>query len=864
MKNLPELQTPKNYIDNSFDIIPCNKDSKKPKLEDWSNLKIKLEDFKEGDNIGLRLGNLIDIDFDNPIALNFQKYLAPSLVCFGKEGRITHYLYKGSSKAKKFIFPEEFSKWGKNFSDRHEFTIIENRSGKGLQTIMPGSVVLGKEVKWVQYGPIDFYPNHSSIDDCGKIALATALTILYPTQGNRDEYCFSIAGILARYTKWTENQIDEFISDIATVAKDEEIRARAKKGTHAKKQLEAGSSVMGFPKLLEILNLEEAKPLYNIFEWVGVKPPNKFLEELRRDHVFIKNSMSMYNLKDELEFRKEDFNNINLFKFPGSKGSEYAFQTLMKDYEFQEKRVIGRACLPGYTYPIFEINKNHLYLKPGKYLNLYKGHPFEPIKGDVSTWVNTYKKLLGEKKYDYIEQYLAAMFKKIFKHLLKLTEEEKKEVGEMKIQWGILLVGPEGTAKKALARTVSRLIGIDHVDTNASFDQMISNHSEVIYNKLFVCINEVVSTGAIDKKVEISNKLKNFWTDEDAKINPKHIRPFHYWNNANGICFSNEKDCLHISNSARRYLVIHQDISINELKGFEEDGTFADLYEFIHSDKIAHLFYYFLFEVKIKDWKIYRGGRAPISEDLLTMQEEGKHPVVQRLSRALSEKLAPFNNPFIGFVSLDALLNFIRNDWKTQINEKYIKDWLNEVGFLWNNGKKTRQIVHWDIGRPRVYLLEDNDVLREMTEGELGQHVKITVEDRYHQILGFTATHKATLLDYASDTHDQTITRESQALKDYLLFYIGPRRGTDETILLTAKLLEAFLKEEDLLNKRSTTAKSIKECYDKLEQTHIGDPKTKLNAEKLLDLYQKQYDDQKNESRKILHELIPDFSIKKI
>ena len=30
------------------------------------------------------------------------------------------------------------------------------------------------------------------------------------------------------------------------------------------KQIEQGSSVMGFPKLVEILGLEDAKPLYDI------------------------------------------------------------------------------------------------------------------------------------------------------------------------------------------------------------------------------------------------------------------------------------------------------------------------------------------------------------------------------------------------------------------------------------------------------------------------------------------------------------------------------------------------------------------------------------------------------------------------
>lgn len=126
--------------------------------------------------------------------------------------------------------------------------------------------------------------------------------------------------------------------------------------------------------------------------------------------------------------------------------------------------------------------------------------------------------------------------------------------------------------KKGLGETLQRIVGREFVDANARYDELIGNHSEVIYNKLFIFINELVTTGQIDKKVEISNRLKPFWTDEDSKINPKHIRPFRYWNNCNGMCFSNEQDCLHIGKSSRRYLVInlYDRLNVAKLQEHEE------------------------------------------------------------------------------------------------------------------------------------------------------------------------------------------------------------------------------------------------------------------------------------------------------
>ena len=131
----------------------------------------------------------------------------------------------------------------------------------------------------------------------------------------------------------------------------------------------------------------------------------------------------------------------------------------------------------------------------------------------------------------------------------------------------------------------------EFVDANARYDELIGNHSEVIYNKLFIFINEVVTTGHIDKKVEISNRLKPFWTDEDSKINPKHISPIRYWINCNGMCFSNEQDCLHIGKSSRRYLVInlYDRLNVAKLQEHEELGTFEKIYNFIQSDKIKNL-----------------------------------------------------------------------------------------------------------------------------------------------------------------------------------------------------------------------------------------------------------------------------------
>jgi transposase len=709
--------TVQEYLNNNKPIIPCN--GKIPIIKEWDKKIFSLNDFKPENNIGLKLSEDIDVDIDSQRALPFiNKYMQPCSATYGRGNKpISHLLFKGKSKFKKFFLHKDLEKYFKDLP--HGATIIECRSGSDKQTIVPGSIIDGEKVQWNVYEGISPYPG-DIFKDVSKVAFATALSILYPETGNRDDYTYSIACILAKHTEWKDYEIDEFIEHLSTNCNDD---IRKNKGTHAYKQMINGGKMKGFNTLREIVGLDNADSLYSIFEWVGVNPPNRNLEALKKDHVYIQDSASMFNTETGLEQKKEDFNNSKLFLFPGGK-KDKAFESLMKDYEFfHEKVVKGRAVLPGYDYPIAEIGHDHFYLEPGKYLNLYPGPPDEPEKGDVSDWVNSFKLIFGEKDYELVEQYFAAVIQKIFKYKLDLTPEESKKIGDIKIQWGLLIVGHEGTGKKALAMSLQKMIGRAFVDANATYEQMLSSHSEVIYNKLFIFINEVVTTGDVDKKVEISNKLKPFWTDEDSKINPKHIRPFRYWNNANGMCFSNEDNCLHLGKSSRRYGVINQKeiLPLSRIVKLEKDGVFKKIYDFIKSDKTKQLFYYFLYEVEVKDWKLFNGGRAPSTNALKQMQDEGQHPIIQKLQRCLDESKEPFDEwYFTGFINLDDLLEFIREKWKTQVNEKYVKEWLKDVGFLWKNGKQTRQILKPNGSRPRVHLLKDCDWLRSRSETQLG------------------------------------------------------------------------------------------------------------------------------------------------
>tara|TARA_R110000803_G_scaffold170913_2_gene233857 strand:- start:345 stop:2903 length:2559 start_codon:yes stop_codon:yes gene_type:complete len=782
------MKTAIEYLNKNELIIPC--DGKIPKVKEWQKKEFTINDFEPGDNFGLKLRDYTDIDIDCQRAVSFIfKYVEPCSAVFGRGNKpISHYLYRGSAKYKKFSLHKDLENYYKDLP--HGACLLECRSGVDKQTIMPGSIIDGEEVKWQIFEGLSPYPG-DILEDLSKAALGTALSILYPSQGNRDDYTYAVACILAKHTKWKDYEIDDFVEHLAEHSGDDQ--RRSGKGSHAYKQIANGGKVKGFNTLREILQLEEASSLYKMFEWVGVNPPNKNLEELKKRFVYIQDSASMYDTETHIEQKKEDFNNDHLFHFPGGKNKKKAFESLMTDFEFfHEKKVKGRAVLPGADYPIAEIDYKHFYLEPGRYLNLYPGPPIDAVKGDCSDWINPFKLILGEDYYEHIEQFYAALIQKVFKYKLDLTADQSDEIGPIKIQWGYLLVGPEGTGKKAMAETLQRIIGRKFVDANATYDEMIGNHSEVIYNKLFIFINEVVTTGDVEKKTEISNKLKPFWTDEDSKINPKHIRPFRYWNNANGMCFSNEENCLHLGKSSRRYGVInlYDRLSLAKLQQFENDGTFEKIWKFIQSDRIKHLFHHLLYEVKVKDWKLYNRGRAPITDALRVMQDEAQHPTIQKLDRAFKTKTDLFDNSFPGFTSLDNILDYIRKGWKIQINEKYVKDWLKQSGFKWKNGKQTRQaLIPVSGGRPRMWLLEDSDYLRELSETALGSAPQHTINE-YEEIKLNNALNN---FSYGKTTKREVIIR-------FLKRVFGPKWTTSQELNFYEELHLIFLKKDSGLN----------------------------------------------------------------
>jgi len=262
--------TYEDWYDLGHTIIPCKHGT--PEIKSWSSqdLKITKEEWKQKYSdceIALRLDGVIDLDIDNRIAKRFvDKYI---ITCEAISGRPSnpksHYWWKGQLEKAVFSLPKDLIKYYETAP--HGATLCEIRSGHQYYTIVPGSLHSKdpEHVKWEHYNSIKEYSGDLN-KDLRKIALSTALCILYAPKGSRDEYCTAIAGVLVKQTNWKDDEINDFIYNIAVAANDDEAESRKSKGTTGR----VANRNFGMPKLAEILECE-VKTIAHLFSWVGAE-----------------------------------------------------------------------------------------------------------------------------------------------------------------------------------------------------------------------------------------------------------------------------------------------------------------------------------------------------------------------------------------------------------------------------------------------------------------------------------------------------------------------------------------------------------------------------------------------------------------
>jgi P4 family phage/plasmid primase-like protien len=226
------------------------------------------EVFHDGDNLGLKLDVLTDVDLDCPESLELAKYfLKPSEWRFGhKSKRNSHLLYRiEGSRTTKFLDVAPDGTEAK--------MLVEIRHGVGLQTMVPPSVhpPSGEPVIWEggTNGQPETWDYPSLLKAVGKIA-AGSLLIRHLKAGSkmRHDVWFYLGGAMAR-AGWTKDEALLFVNTVTRLGRDDEPddRRHAVESSFDKKE-EGEQGLAGLKKLEDYLDRSIIRKLSR---WLGLQ-----------------------------------------------------------------------------------------------------------------------------------------------------------------------------------------------------------------------------------------------------------------------------------------------------------------------------------------------------------------------------------------------------------------------------------------------------------------------------------------------------------------------------------------------------------------------------------------------------------------
>ena len=325
----------KKEINQNLKFIPLKHKSKLPRDYGWDKMEYTPQDFKYGDNIGLHLVDVIDIDIDNPTCHKFlDKIKSKCGRIYGRKSNPdSHLQFKGNTAHKKIMMHTGFIRYYEKFS--HGRTIIEIRNGIGKQSVFPGSIINNEEVKYTKEDQLLEYDGNIQ-KDIAQVAFATMLTIIFAPKGTRDDFCYAVGCILARHGNWKTEKINDLIYKVAVAAgHSKDAKSFQKRDFESKKGF-------GLPTLKKILNVNY-DALTDLFKVVGVDVSN---DEEDQEEVEEELNIKPFIYGTNIEIQKRSFVLSKYLK----KGNVTLFQGAPGGAKTQNLCQLAYCYATGYQY----------------------------------------------------------------------------------------------------------------------------------------------------------------------------------------------------------------------------------------------------------------------------------------------------------------------------------------------------------------------------------------------------------------------------------------------------------------------------------------------------------------------------------
>lgn len=179
-------------------------------------------------------------------------------------------------------------------------------------------------------------------------------------------------------------------------------------------------------------------------------------------------------------------------------------------------------------------------ITPARELNLWKGWPYQPKRGDVSLWTKLLDFLFDGQPESrrWLEQWAAYPI-----------QHPGTKLRNGVAMWGLR----KGTGKSLVGYTLGDLYGDAFYEITDEHIDGTSSHNEWANCRAFVMGDEISG----DDSRRVANRIKNMITREKIEINPKHVRQYTIVDCINYYFTSNLPDCFYIEEDDRR-LFIHE------------------------------------------------------------------------------------------------------------------------------------------------------------------------------------------------------------------------------------------------------------------------------------------------------------------
>jgi putative DNA primase/helicase len=260
------------YYDAGVRFVPIPKGKKIPNFPNWNVVcagwsREQFEYYLKQDfNWGILPGNggMVDIDLDWDTARDLAPQFLPPTKSYGrKSSRRSHYPYKVSGEVKTRQFVSKL-----RYPDEEKAMICEYRANG--HSIFPGSVhPSGELIEWensdVSIAEVNAEELFRSVQ---LLAAASIISKAYPDgRSNRHDIALALSGGMLR-NGYSEDEVEKVIFAVAEYRKDEEASSRLSDVRTTSARIDAGETVTGFPKLVELIGKD---PVDSLCKALGVK-----------------------------------------------------------------------------------------------------------------------------------------------------------------------------------------------------------------------------------------------------------------------------------------------------------------------------------------------------------------------------------------------------------------------------------------------------------------------------------------------------------------------------------------------------------------------------------------------------------------